>query len=304
MKDNPPDLQQRLEEVAKQTGLNFDATATGWTEDGPDLGSDNVRFLEKPRVAVLTNNPTDPSAYGTIAYLFDQRYDLPFTAIQAYMLGDVDLNDYNVLILPSDGWQSYSDVVNANTVEKLRPWLQSGGTLIAIQGAASFLIENNKLTKVSKISRFLKNSTEAAPDKEEKKDAEGGGAGEEKPTEAADYVMGSIARGNLNLKHFLGYGYASSEIPLFVYSDNVFVPPVNSKPVVAYADADRLKLAGHFWDITKKRLEQKAYLTEEPVGQGHVILFSEDPNFRAYWEGLTKLFFNGILFGPSIRGAR
>ena len=303
VKDNPPDLQKRLTDIAKRTGISFDATETGWTEEGPDLGSSDIRFLEKPRVAVLTNNPTDPAAYGTIAYLFDQRYNLPFTAIQTYILGDVDLNDYNVLILPSDGWQSYSDVFTSNTVEKLKPWLQSGGTLIAIQGAASFLIDNGKLTKISKISRFLKNTTEAAPEKEEKKDSAGGGE-EEKPTEAPDYVMGSIARGNLNLQHFLGYGYSSAAIPVFVYSDNVFVPPVNSIPVVAYADADKLKVAGHFWEITKKRLEHKAYLTEEPVGKGHVILFAEDPNFRAYWEGLTKLFFNGILFGPSLNGAR
>jgi hypothetical protein len=31
-----------------------------------------------------------------------------------------------------------------------------------------------------------------------------------------------------------------------------------------------------------------------------VVLFAEDPTFRAYWEGLDKLFFNGILFGPSL----
>ena len=61
-----------------------------------------------------------------------------------------------------------------------------------------------------------------------------------------------------------------------------------------------LKIAGLFWDITKKRLEKKAYLTEESLGEGHVILFSENPNFRAAWESLNKLFMNGIIFGPSM----
>ena len=59
-------------------------------------------------------------------------------------------------------------------------------------------------------------------------------------------------------------------------------------------------LGGLFWDITRKRLEKKAYATEESVGEGHVILFAEDPAFRAAWEGLHKLLLNGVLFGPSM----
>jgi hypothetical protein len=54
------------------------------------------------------------------------------------------------------------------------------------------------------------------------------------------------------------------------------------------------------WDISAQRLENKVYLMEEALGSGHVILFAEDPTFRAYWEGLDKLFFNGVLFGPSM----
>ncbi len=39
---------------------------------------------------------------------------------------------------------------------------------------------------------------------------------------------------------------------------------------------------------------------DERVGQGHIILYADDPNFRAYWDGLDRLFFNSILFGPSL----
>ena len=37
---------------------------------------------------------------------------------------------------------------------------------------------------------------------------------------------------------------------------------------------------------------------DEPTGRGHVVLFAEDPNFRAIWRSTTRLFFNSFLFQP------
>ena len=45
-------------------------------------------------------------------------------------------------------------------------------------------------------------------------------------------------------------------------------------------------------------LPNQVYLIDEPTGQGHVILFADDPNFRAVWDGLTRLFLNSIFFAP------
>ena len=47
-------------------------------------------------------------------------------------------------------------------------------------------------------------------------------------------------------------------------------------------------------------LPGKAYLIDERTGHGHIILYADDPNFRAYWDGLNRLFLNSLLFGPSI----
>ena len=41
-----------------------------------------------------------------------------------------------------------------------------------------------------------------------------------------------------------------------------------------------------------------AYVIDEPAGRGHVVLFAEDPNFRAIWRSTTRLFFNSFLFQP------
>jgi hypothetical protein len=46
-------------------------------------------------------------------------------------------------------------------------------------------------------------------------------------------------------------------------------------------------------------LPQKAFLIHQPMGQGHIIAFAEDPNFRAYAEATQFLFINAVLLGAA-----
>jgi hypothetical protein len=298
VQNNPKNLSSILAETAKKTGVEIDATNTGWTQDGPDLGSNDATYVKEPKIAVLCNIGTDPSSYGAVMYLLEQRYNTSFTAINTVHFNDSNINDYNVIILPDGGRGSYKQVLGSDGISKLKTWIQNGGTLIAIQTAAAFVIDDGELTEVKRIKEFIKDSSEAAPEKE--KENPSSGKTDDKPTEAPDTILGSIARANLYLKNFLTYGYEDSEIPVFVASSNVFVAPPDMKTAVSYAEADRLKISGLFWDIVKERLAKKAYATEEDLGDGHVILFAEDPTFRAYWENLDRLFMNGIIFGPSL----
>jgi hypothetical protein len=34
-------------------------------------------------------------------------------------------------------------------------------------------------------------------------------------------------------------------------------------------------------------------------GGGHTVAFAEDPNYRAFMDGLNLLFLNAVLFGPA-----
>jgi hypothetical protein len=297
IKDNPASLHEMIQKVSQETGIQILPTNSGWTEEGPDLGSNDVDYLQRPRLAVLMHYPTDATSYGAAWYLLDQRYRYSFTPIEAINLGNTNLNDYNVIVMPDASARDYKRILGSDGIEQLKTWVNEGGTLIALQGAASFLIDQSDMTSVKRIKRFVKDSTEPA---KEKKADEKDSSDNDVATEAPDFILGSIARAELYRKHFLTYGYDSDEIPVFIASDNVFKAPSGMKAPVSYASADRFKMAGIFWDITIKRLEQKAYATEESVGDGHLILFAEDPNFRGYWEGLNKLFFNGIFFGPSM----
>ena len=43
-----------------------------------------------------------------------------------------------------------------------------------------------------------------------------------------------------------------------------------------------------------------AYLTRERIGDGQVILFSGEPNFRGATLGTNRLWLNAIVYGPGL----
>ena len=36
------------------------------------------------------------------------------------------------------------------------------------------------------------------------------------------------------------------------------------------------------------------------MGRGQIILFADDPNFRGYFWGTSRLFLNAVLLGPGV----
>ena len=52
-------------------------------------------------------------------------------------------------------------------------------------------------------------------------------------------------------------------------------------------------------DIGKYIANSAAILVSED-GAGRVILFADNPNFRAVWYGTNKLFLNALFFGANI----
>ena len=72
----------------------------------------------------------------------------------------------------------------------------------------------------------------------------------------------------------------------------------NGRNVGTWAKKDRLVASGLVWPDTQDLLVQKSYLMHQPMGQGHVIAFAEDANYRSYSEASMLLFMNAVLLGP------
>ena len=63
-------------------------------------------------------------------------------------------------------------------------------------------------------------------------------------------------------------------------------------------------LAGYISEQNLRVLGRTAAAVAQPLGQGVVVAMTDNPNFRGYWFGGNKVFFNALLFGKAIRPVR
>ena len=114
-------------------------------------------------------------------------------------------------------------------------------------------------------------------------------------------IGGAIFEVQLDVTHPLGFGYRYSELP--VYKNNkVFLAPSKS----AYATVAKYSENPHIDGfVSKDNLENfikpSASLLVSPIGNGRVVLFADNPNFRGAWYGTNKLFLNALFLGSEIR---
>ena len=86
-------------------------------------------------------------------------------------------------------------------------------------------------------------------------------------------------------------------------TDQFLVPTRRGANVLTFAAEGNLRLAGFEWpDNTERLLHGTAAMVEEPLGDGHVILTSDGPSFRMFWRATTRLWLNGVLYAPAMRG--
>jgi len=151
---NPEDLHVQLGEVAERWQVEIRATPTARAQDGPDLGGQFFHPLVEPRVAVLAGMPTSTDDYGAIWFALDVIAGLRFSAIDVGRFSATDLGRYNVLVLPplrppggagngEGGIQAYRQALGVAGVEKLRAWIEAGGTAIGIGNGAELLADRD-----------------------------------------------------------------------------------------------------------------------------------------------------------------
>jgi hypothetical protein len=279
---NPESLHEDIARLSRETGVPVVAVSTALTPAGPDLGSPAFDPVRAPRVCLVTNEPTSPTAFGALWFLFEREVPVPFSAVRADQLEDADLSRFNVVILPHGSASGYERVLGEKGIEKLRGWIERGGTLVAIGGAAAFAAkESVDLASVRPMKQPAEN-----PDEEN-------GAYEAVRT---DVIPGAILKVRFDPRHWLAFGL-EEEIPCLVYSDRVFLPTEKGENVGVYEEDPRV--GGFLFEEAEEYLPGKPYLVHEPLGEGNVVLFVEDPYFRLFWKETARLLLNAVFFAPT-----
>ena len=158
-------------------------------------------------------------------------------------------------------------------VKTLRDFVEQGGTIVFLNRASNFAIEQFKLP--------LRNVVAGLP-------------------RTDFYVPGSILRIELDTTHPIASGMPKETIawaedsPVFEVTNdpNASVPASNVHVIATYpADKDPL-LSG--WLLGGDLIKGKAALVEVTMGKGRVILFGFRPQYRAQSLATYPLFFNAL----------
>ena len=272
-----------VNDAAKKFDEPIQALTTGLTPSGPDFGSNDVRFIKKPTVAVLSGEGTSAYAVGAVWHFMDRQINYPVTLIGANYFNRIDLGKYNVLILP-DG--RYGDVFRKKDLDKIHQWIRNGGKLIAMEGAIKYLSSHASFVAIKE-----KKSTDPSKGKEDSHEKLQTYANRERD-EATNINAGSIYRVHMDNTHPLAFGYGDTYFSLKLDADSYDY--LEDGWNVGVVEGDAL-VSGFTGYNARKKLMNSLDFGIQPIGRGEIVYMVDNPLFRGFWMN-GKLLFGNALF--------
>jgi Zinc carboxypeptidase len=262
--------------------------------NGVGEASDACKSAPRADLPAIYHSSVPSQDEGWTKWIFDSK------AISYGVLGDKELRagitvykpspgitgKYYVILIPDqsartllEGYRTgamppeYTGGLGPAGVKTLRDFVETGGTLVFLNRASDFAIEQFKLPLRDVVAGLPRTDF---------------------------YVPGSILRIELDTSHPLANGMPRETIawaedsPVFEVTDDASasVPAANVRVIASYpVDKDPL-LSG--WLLGGNLIKGKAALVEVTMGKGRVILFGFRPQYRAQSQATYPLFFNAL----------
>ncbi|HEX7989781.1 MAG TPA: peptidase M14, partial [Stenotrophomonas sp.] len=270
-------LQAKVLARAQEAGVTVYALASGRAASGIDLGSDNVRVLRTPSIALVMGEGVSATEIGSTWFSLDTSLGLPSSKLDPAQLASVDLARYTSIVFSGGTYANVSDA----GVAALKRWIAAGGSLVVYGSGARWAID--------------KGLAEAKLREGDKKDeAERLDFGTVRDVFALGRVSGNILSADIDPTHPLGFGVQQRRIWVNKEGGLVFEPVKNAFLNVVNIDREPV-VNGYLSDANRARVAGSSYLQVVPTGSGNVVLFADDPAHRKYWHGTERLLLNALL---------
>lgn len=274
-----------LDRGVLEDNLRVHALQTGSTPAGIDLGSSDFVTIKPPSIALVTGTGVVSTDIGEAWHLLDQRMHMDITLLEPQQVGRTRLDRYTAIVVAGG-----SGIDSAGRMA-IRQWVQNGGTMVAFEQGAEWAITNKLSSAKVRPDPSKKDSVPAMRPYENY----------EEFTRALT-IPGAIFETEYDKTHPLLYGYAGS--PLHVLRTGMLFLEPSSNPYASPVRYTQNPLtSGYLNPVHTKRAAGSAAVVVTAMQSGKVIVMSDNPNFRAFWFGTSKLFLNSVLFGSVITSA-
>jgi hypothetical protein len=291
---NTDSLHTRIDALAKELGVKVVGAQSGFPESGQaGVGSETVVPLWAPKVLIAAGDGVSQTAFGDAWFYLERELGLSVTPVELSAINRIDLDRYNVLIIPDGSAGGMWRQLGEGGAGKLKEWVQGGGMVLA-WGSAVGLLARKELeltTVVTLDSAGTKDTTIAvprpAPPLASPKAPQG-----TKP----DQIPGAIFRASLDRSHWLAWGYGRDDLPVLIGTSELLKPSEKGDNPAAFTGTGLL-IAGFVFPNTERFVQGSVYAAVENNGRGKAVLFADDPLFRGFWRGPARMVSNALLYG-------
>jgi hypothetical protein len=301
--EDKPDMDVFMGKLANDCSIDVHRFETGRMATGQDLANTRNFPVKQPKVALLVEPPFDVYTSGQIYFLFDWETELPVDRIRASTLlqtaipkfgsryGLADLADYDVLILPEAN--DLAAVFGKEEQRQLREWLSAGGTLVAIGSSAEFFTKESGFLNPQEVS------------KPEATDEDKAAAAALNYDERTDYygkqrIPGAALNATVDVSHPLAWG-VKSEVFTLKFGNRSLTPEAKLESVGRYvSEADDLLAAGYASRPNLDSLAGQTWAGVRSVGQGRIVYFMDNPHYRMFWRGPSRMMQNAVMVVPGM----
>jgi hypothetical protein len=260
-------------------------TTTGMVDTGKDFGSSNSPLMKKRTVALFCGEGTSSSSVGELWYFFERELNYPVTLINTANSENIDLSDYEILILTSGSYTKLKDTII--------DYVKRGGRAIAIETAAS-IFSGDKTTSIAKaietrtaeqklIEKKVKSDDTTLLKKFELQN--------ERRYTLSERSAGSIYKVKLDDTNPYAFGMGKE---WFIMKRTAGYPFLATGNNIGYI-LDKEPVSGFAGFKYKDKIKNTLVIGSENIGSGEVIYISDNPIFRAFWTSGRVLMGNTIL---------
>ena len=271
-----------LFELADKNNIKLHPIYSGMSEFGPDLGSDSVKLVKNKKIAIFSGedgiNRVSSLNYGAIWHFFEQELKYPLTHLNIDNFKNIELNQFDVLIIPS-GY--YGSIGNEANLEKIRKWISKGGNLIAFENAIRIFTDKDGFS-----IKLKRNKSENKQEDVKYEDLN--------RNRIQNYLSGAIFKINLDNTHPLAFGYPNEYYSLKTSTSTY--ENLKTGYNVGKINEDDDSTIGFVGDKIKNKFKNSLVFGHERIGRGNIIYFTDNVMFRNFWENGKLFLVNSIFY--------